>query len=129
MTSLFSAENVEHLANISRIKLSAEEVARLTSELNVINDAIAKVSEVANEDVDITSHPVDIGTVYRNDVPATLHLGGEKAPEGGYDVEGAFGGNTASPYEGDLLSLEQALSGAPRSESGQFVAPQILGEE
>jgi aspartyl-tRNA(Asn)/glutamyl-tRNA(Gln) amidotransferase subunit C len=90
---------VSHLANLSRIALSEDEIQRLTGELAQIVDSVAKVTEVATPDVPATSHPVPLGTVTREDVV------------------------------GVTLTNEQALSGAPASEAGQFKVASILGEE
>lgn len=92
-------EVVAHLANLSRIALTDEEVTRLTGELGQIVDSVAKVTEVATADVPATSHPIPLGTVTRDDVV------------------------------GVTLTTEQALSGAPASELGQFKVASILGEE
>ena len=42
--SEISAEQVAHLANLARIPLSDEEIERLTGELGVIVDSVAKVT-------------------------------------------------------------------------------------
>ncbi len=59
---------VRHLGVLARIQLSDEEVERLTGELDVIVDNIAKVSEVATPDVVATSHPIPLENVFRADV-------------------------------------------------------------
>jgi len=94
-----SAESVRHLAHLARIDLTEEEVQHLTSELRVIVDNIAKVSEVATADVPATSHPIPLSNVMRPDVVA------------------------------DVLTQEQALSGAPEAADGRFRVSAILGEE
>ena len=92
-------EVVSHLAGLARINLTPEEVERLTTELGAILENVAKVSEVAAEDVPGTSHPIPLQNVSRPDVVA------------------------------DVLTAEQALSGAPDAESGRFRVRAILGEE
>ncbi len=94
-----SADTVRHLAHLARIDLTEDEVAHLTDELSVIVDNIAKVSEVATPDVPATSHPIPLSNVAREDVVA------------------------------DVLTQEQALSGAPESAEGRFKVSAILGEE
>ncbi|MDR2508587.1 MAG: Asp-tRNA(Asn)/Glu-tRNA(Gln) amidotransferase subunit GatC [Candidatus Ancillula sp.] len=121
MSEHFSKDDISHLATLARIDLRDDEILRLTKDLNVINDAIAKVSEVANEDVEATSHPLPLRNVFREDIPATV-ASSHSEP---YSVNGTG----ENPFEGDLLTVEDALSGGPKVESGQFVAPQILGEE
>jgi len=90
---------VSHLAHLARIALTDDEIAKLTSELGVIVDSVAKVTEVATPDVPATSHPIPLGTVTRPDVV------------------------------GETLTTEQALAGAPETELGQFKVSSILGEE
>ena len=90
---------VRHLANLARIALTPAEVEKLTGELGVIVESVAKVTEVATPDVPATSHPIPLGTVTRPDVV------------------------------GQTLTTEQALAGAPESQDGQFKVSSILGEE
>jgi len=97
--SEITPEVVTHLANLARIALTDDEVARLTGELSTIVDSVAKVSEVATPDVVATSHPIPLGTVMRPDVP------------------------------GATLTAEQALSGAPERDGDRFKVSAILGEE
>jgi aspartyl-tRNA(Asn)/glutamyl-tRNA(Gln) amidotransferase subunit C len=97
--SEISAEQVAHLANLSRIALTDEEIEHLTAELGQIMQAVEKVSEVATPDVPPTSHPIPMQNVFRDDVV------------------------------GKTLTVEQALSGAPESDGSRFVVSAILGEE
>ena len=90
---------MRHLGVLARIQLSEEEVERLTGQLDVIVDNIAKVSEVATPDVVATSHPIPLENVFRADVV------------------------------GDALTPEQALSNAPDAADGRFRVTAILGEE
>ena len=71
--SSFSVDEVARLAGLARIALTPQEVERLSDELGVIADAVAKVSEVATPDVPATSHPIPLTNVWREDeVTATL---------------------------------------------------------
>ncbi|HUG51049.1 MAG TPA: Asp-tRNA(Asn)/Glu-tRNA(Gln) amidotransferase subunit GatC, partial [Terrimesophilobacter sp.] len=88
-----------HLANLARIALTDEEIAKLTGELGVIIESIAKVSEVATADVPATSHPIPMANVFRPDVV------------------------------GETLTVEQALQGAPDRDGNRFKVSAILGEE
>ena len=92
-------ETVEHLAMLSRIALTEAEVTSLTAELSQIVDAIAKVAEVATDDVPATSHPVPLENVMRDDEP------------------------------GPTLSHAQAFAGAPSHDGERFRVSAILGEE
>jgi aspartyl-tRNA(Asn)/glutamyl-tRNA(Gln) amidotransferase subunit C len=98
--SEISAEQVAHLANLARIALTEEEIEHLTAELGQIMQAVEKVSEVATPDVPPTSHPIAMQNVFRDDVV----------------------GDT-------VLTVEQALSGAPEAADSRFVVSAILGEE
>jgi aspartyl-tRNA(Asn)/glutamyl-tRNA(Gln) amidotransferase subunit C len=98
--SEINAEQVAHLANLARIALTEEEIEHLTAELGQIMQAVEKVSEVATPDVPPTSHPIPMQNVFRDDVV----------------------GDT-------VLSVEQALSGAPEAADSRFVVSAILGEE
>jgi aspartyl-tRNA(Asn)/glutamyl-tRNA(Gln) amidotransferase subunit C len=90
---------VAHLARLSRLALSDEELDRLVSQLDVILGAVARVGEVAADDIPPTSHSVPLTNVFRPD---------EVRPS---------------------LSPEDALSGAPAAEQGRFRVPRILDEE
>ena len=97
--STINAAEVARVAALARIELTAEEVERLAGELGVIADAVAQVSAAVGPDVPATSHPIPLTNVMRPDV-----------------VE-------------EPLPVPAALSGAPASEDGQFLVPQILGED
>ena len=90
---------VRHLAGLSRIALTDDEIAKMTSELGAIVDNVAKVNEVATPDVPATSHPIPMVNVFRDDIPGTT------------------------------LTTEQALAGAPEHDGSRFKVSAILGEE
>ena len=90
---------MRHLGVLARIQLSDDEVTRLTGQLDVIVDNIAKVSQVATPDVVATSHPIPLSNVYRPD------------------------------EVGETLTREQALQNAPDAADGRFRVSAILGEE
>lgn len=94
-----TVETVQHLAGLARIALTDEEIGSLTRELGSILTNVAKVSEVAGEDVSATSHPIPINNVTRPDEVA------------------------------DVLTLDQVLANAPESTDGMFRVSSILGEE
>ncbi|MGA7149089.1 MAG: Asp-tRNA(Asn)/Glu-tRNA(Gln) amidotransferase subunit GatC [Microbacterium sp.] len=90
---------VRHLGVLARIQLSDEEVERLTGQLDVIVDNIAKVSEVATAEVTATSHPIPLENIFRPDIV------------------------------GDQLTPAQVLQNAPDAADGRFRVTAILGEE
>ena len=92
-------EDVAHLGKLARIELAEAELDQLTLQLGDILLAVARVQEVAGEDVPGTSHPLPLINVTRLDVVRPS------------------------------LTNEQALSGAPSTDQERFKVPQILGEE
>ena len=95
----FSTDEVARVAALARIDLSPAELARLAGDLEVIVHAVARVSEAVGDDTPATSHPIALSNVFREDVPE------------------------------QSLSAQEALAGAPASEDGRFLVPQILGED
>ena len=91
--------DVARLAALARIDMTDDDLDRLSGQLSAIVDSVAKVQEVATDDVPATSHPIPMSNVHRPD---------EVRPS---------------------LTQEQALSGAPEAEDGRFRVPQILSEE
>ena len=70
-----SREQVVHVANLARLALSEEEIERLGAQLNAILEAVGKVSELDLDDVEATSHPLDLVNVWGEDEPrASLPL-------------------------------------------------------
>lgn len=90
---------VAHLARLSRLALSDEELDRMASQLDVILGAVDRVREVAAADIPPTSHSVPLTNVFRPD---------EVRPS---------------------LPREDVLVGAPAAEDGRFRVPRILDEE
>ncbi|BAL92357.1 putative glutamyl-tRNA amidotransferase subunit C [Actinoplanes missouriensis 431] len=94
-----SREEVAHLARLSRLAVTEEELDRFAGQLDVILQSVARVGEVAADDIPPTSHSVPLTNVYREDVPAPS------------------------------LTQEEALSGAPDAYEARFRVPRILDEE
>jgi aspartyl-tRNA(Asn)/glutamyl-tRNA(Gln) amidotransferase subunit C len=94
-----SRADVAHLARLSRLALSDEELDQMAGQLEVIINAVARVTEVADADVPPTSHSVPLTNVFRAD---------ELQP---------------------CLTPAEALSGAPAVEEQRFRVPRILDEE
>ena len=90
---------VRHLASLSRILVTDDEVEKLAGELGVIVDSVATVNKAVSGDVVPTSHPIPMSNVFRED---------EVAPS---------------------LIQEQALSGAADSAEGRFKVAAILDED
>jgi aspartyl-tRNA(Asn)/glutamyl-tRNA(Gln) amidotransferase subunit C len=98
MTAI-SREEVAHLARLSRLAVTEQELDQFAGQLDVILQSVARVGEVAAEDIPPTSHSVPLTNVYRDDVV----------------VPG--------------LTQDEALSGAPDSAEDRFRVPRILDEE
>jgi aspartyl-tRNA(Asn)/glutamyl-tRNA(Gln) amidotransferase subunit C len=93
-----SREEVAHLARLSRLAVTDEELDRFAGQLEVILQAVARVGEVTAADIPPTSHAVPLANVFRDDVV----------------VPG--------------LTRDEALSGAPDAAEGRFRVPRILDE-
>jgi aspartyl-tRNA(Asn)/glutamyl-tRNA(Gln) amidotransferase subunit C len=97
--SAITRDEVAHLAALARIDLTDVELDRLSGELGVVLDAVARVGEVAADNVPATSHPLPLTNVQR---PDELRPG---------------------------LTPAEALAGAPATEQGRFQVPRILEED
>ena len=98
MTSITRAE-VSHLARLARLALTDDELDHFAAQLDVILASVARVSEIAADDIPPTSHSVPLTNVFRPDVVAAS------------------------------LTPEQALSQAPAAEESRFRVPRMLDEE
>jgi aspartyl-tRNA(Asn)/glutamyl-tRNA(Gln) amidotransferase subunit C len=94
-----SREEVAHLARLSRLAVTDEELDRFAGQLDVILQAVARVGEVAAADIPPTSHSVPLTNVLRDDV------------------------------ETPCLDRDAALAGAPDAAEMRFRVPRILDEE
>lgn len=94
-----STADVARLGALARIRLTADELAVLAPQLDVILASVAQVTEVAGADVPPTSHALPLTNVFREDV--------------------------VTPS----LPAAAVLAGAPSVEDGRFRVPRILGEE
>jgi aspartyl-tRNA(Asn)/glutamyl-tRNA(Gln) amidotransferase subunit C len=94
-----SREEVAHLARLSRLAVTDEELDRFAGQLDVILQAVARVGEVAAADIPPTSHSVPLTNVARDDVVTTC------------------------------LPRDEALAGAPDPFEYRFRVPRILDEE
>jgi aspartyl-tRNA(Asn)/glutamyl-tRNA(Gln) amidotransferase subunit C len=93
-----SRADVEHVATLSRLALTEDEIEQLTGELGAILDYAAEVSALDTADVPPTAHPLPLVNVFRPD----------------------------DPRPG--LDRDEVLAEAPAAEDGQFRVPRILGE-
>jgi aspartyl-tRNA(Asn)/glutamyl-tRNA(Gln) amidotransferase subunit C len=64
-----SREDVIHVAHLARLEIPEDEIERVREELGAILEAVGKVSELDLEDIEPTSHPLDVVNVYGEDEP------------------------------------------------------------
>lgn len=94
-----SRDEVAHLARLSRLAVSDEELDRFAGQLDVILQAVARVGEVVAADIPPTSHSVPLTNVLREDVVRPC------------------------------LDRDEALAAAPDAAEHRFRVPRILEEE
>jgi aspartyl-tRNA(Asn)/glutamyl-tRNA(Gln) amidotransferase subunit C len=94
-----SREDIAHLAHLSRLAVTDEELDLFAGQLTAVLDAVAQVGKAAVDDVPPTTHAVPMTNVMRPDV--------------------------ARPS----LPRDVVLAGAPAAEDGRVRVPRILQEE
>ena len=92
-------DEVAHLARLSRLTLTDAELEHFAGQLDQIIGAVARVQEVAADQIPPMTHAVPVVNVYRDDASVSC------------------------------LTPEQALAGAPASEQARFRVPRILAED
>lgn len=95
---MIDREQVDHVARLARLKFSDEEAGELAVELSAILDHVDLLASVDTDDIEPTTHVVELVNVLRDDVPAAE------------------------------LSVEEALANAPESEDGAFRVPSPQAE-
>lgn len=96
---VLSPQEVARLAELARIELTDEELAKLAPQLDVILESVKSVSQVASLDIPPSSHALDLTNVFRPD-----------------EVKPSW-------------TPEQMLASAPDSQGDQFRVPRILDQE
>lgn len=92
---MISEEQVRHVANLARLGLNDEEVARMSEQLGAILESIDKIGELDLEGVPPTANPLNLTNVLRSDEPRAE------------------------------LSPQEALSPAPEPADDLFAVPRI----
>ncbi len=92
-------DEVAHLARLSRLALSEQELENFAGQLDVIITAVARVQEVAADGIPPMTHAVPVVNVFRDDV-------------------------VVPP-----IGARAALSQAPAAEQDRFRVPRILVED
>ncbi|GAA0302547.1 aspartyl-tRNA(Asn)/glutamyl-tRNA(Gln) amidotransferase subunit C [Gracilibacillus halotolerans] len=91
-----SKEQVRHVADLARLALTEEEVETLAKQLGDIIDYAELLNELDTDNVEPTTHVLDIKNVLRKDEPKKW------------------------------ITQEEALKNAPDVQDGQFRVPAIL---
>ena len=84
---MIDRDQVLHVARLARLRLGENEVETMTGELSKVLDHIEKISELDLDDVEPTSHVVELENVLRDDVPRPS-LPREKALDQAPDSDG-----------------------------------------
>jgi aspartyl-tRNA(Asn)/glutamyl-tRNA(Gln) amidotransferase subunit C len=92
---MINEEQVRHVADLARLGLTDEEVARMGEQLGAILSSIEKIQELDLDGVPPTANPLNLTNVFRPDEPR-----GELTPE-------------------------EALREAPEAVDGLFAVPRI----
>ncbi len=66
---MIDRDQVLHVAKLARLRLSDEEVERMSGELSTILEHIETIGELDLADVPPTSHPLDLVNVWAEDEP------------------------------------------------------------
>lgn len=100
--SEISRDEVAHLARLSRLALTEEELIHFAEQIDGIVETVAAVQEVDTEGVAPLSHPTQ-------NVDGDVSVMREDVPE-------------------SLPTAEQALDQAPKQAQDRYQVPRILGE-
>ena len=92
-------DEVAHLARLSRLALTDEELSTFAGQLDGIISAVARVQEVAAAGIPPTTHAAELSNVFRADVLVPC------------------------------LGAHVVLAQAPAAEQGRFKVPRILAED
>ncbi len=96
---MITKKDLEHIAWLSRLELSEEDRERYAPKLNSVLDYFGELDKVDTEGVEPTYHVLVLSNVFRDD-------------------------EINSPAKS--LSLEEALSNAPKKQDGFFQAPRMM---
>ncbi|MFE8701328.1 Asp-tRNA(Asn)/Glu-tRNA(Gln) amidotransferase subunit GatC [Cytobacillus sp. FJAT-54145] len=94
--SRISIDQVKHVAHLARLAISEKEAEKLTQELDAIITFAEQLNELDTENVEPTSHVLDMKNVMREDVA------------------------------GKGLPREEVLKNAPDHQNGQIKVPSII---
>lgn len=98
MTDKLTESQVRHVARLSRLKLSEDEVGYFRQQLSGVIDYVDKLGELDVSDVEPMAHPTDMTNRFRDD----------------------------RPRQG--MPVAQALANAPQADPPFFKVPKVLGD-
>jgi aspartyl/glutamyl-tRNA(Asn/Gln) amidotransferase C subunit len=98
MARIVDADLVRHIAKLSRIELTDEQVATFGPQLASILDHFDKLQELDTEEVEPMAHAVELQNVLADDVP------------------------------GESLKPDEALANAPQRDGDLFKVPKVIGD-
>ncbi|OGO55520.1 MAG: hypothetical protein A2V84_03410 [Chloroflexi bacterium RBG_16_70_13] len=86
-----SRSDVEHVAHLARLGMTAEELDRLQGELNHILEQYMKLAELDTETIPPTAQTIELENILRDDVPTpslsqAAVLGNAPAREGEFVI-------------------------------------------
>jgi aspartyl-tRNA(Asn)/glutamyl-tRNA(Gln) amidotransferase subunit C len=87
---MIDREQVLHVARLARLKLSDEEVDRMTGELSGILEHVEHISQLDLEGVEPTSHVIALENVLRPDEPRPSWSRDEVLQSAPHPASGAF---------------------------------------
>ena len=61
-------DEVKHVANLARLAITEEEAEKLTNDLDAIISFAEELNELDTENVEPTSHVLDMKNIFREDV-------------------------------------------------------------
>jgi aspartyl-tRNA(Asn)/glutamyl-tRNA(Gln) amidotransferase subunit C len=93
-----SRKDVEHIAELARLKFEEKELDQFTNDLNEILTYVEKLNELDTENVEPLSHPIESVNNFRED---------EVKPS---------------------IKREEALKNAPDKDEEFFKVPKVIGE-
>jgi aspartyl-tRNA(Asn)/glutamyl-tRNA(Gln) amidotransferase subunit C len=96
---LITLDDARHVAKLSRLALSEEQLRKLTPELESILEYVAKIGEADVSGVEAMAHATPLHNVLREDVA------------------------------GAALPLEKTLQNAPQTDGPFFKVPKVIGGE
>jgi len=95
MGKIIKKEDIIHISELAEIECDAEEIDKITTQLDKIIEHVAKISEVDTTGITPTSHVLDMKNVLREDKPKKS------------------------------INTNEALKNAPESTNGGFKVPKI----